>query len=72
MADLKLYFFPLVQEEERALKAVRRKIRNKASAQNSRKRKKEYVDGLEHRVQMCTRQNLELQKKMDKLEKENR
>ena len=43
-----------------------------ASAQNSRKRKKEYVDGLEHRVQMCTKSNLELQRKMEKLEKENR
>ncbi|XP_072051200.1 uncharacterized protein [Amphiura filiformis] len=63
---------PLTKEEERALKAVRRKIRNKASAQNSRARKKVYVDGLEHRVQMCTRQNIELQKKMDKLEKQNK
>lgn len=62
---------PLTKEEERALKAVRRKIRNKMSAKVSRKRKQEYVDGLEKRVKMCTLQNRQLQQKVDKLEKQN-
>jgi len=62
---------PLTKEEERNLKTVRRKIRNKASAQESRKKKKEYVDGLEHRVSLCTKQNRDLQKKVNQLENTN-
>ncbi len=62
---------PLTREEERVLKSVRRKIRNKVSAKESRKRKQEYVDGLEKRVKMCTAQNVQLQKKVLNLEKQN-
>ncbi|XP_072463118.1 cyclic AMP-responsive element-binding protein 3 isoform X2 [Notamacropus eugenii] len=62
---------PLTKAEERALKQVRRKIRNKQSAQESRRKKKVYVGGLESRVLACTAQNLELQKKVQLLEKQN-
>ncbi|KAJ8290077.1 hypothetical protein GJAV_G00008460 [Gymnothorax javanicus] len=62
---------PLTKAEERILKKVRRKIRNKQSAQDSRRRKKEYIDGLESRVAACSAQNRELQKTVDQLEKHN-
>lgn len=62
---------PLTKEEERALKAVRRKIRNKVSAKESRKRKMDYVDGLEKRVKKCTVENQTLQKKVETLSKQN-
>ncbi|XP_032173536.1 cyclic AMP-responsive element-binding protein 3-like protein 4 isoform X1 [Mustela erminea] len=62
---------PLTKAEERALQKVRRKIRNKQSAQDSRRRKKEYVDGLESRAAACSAQNQELQKKVRELERHN-
>ncbi|XP_005411517.1 PREDICTED: cyclic AMP-responsive element-binding protein 3-like protein 4 isoform X2 [Chinchilla lanigera] len=62
---------PLTKAEEKVLKKVRRKIRNKQSAQDSRRRKKEYIDGLETRVAACSVQNQELQKKVQELERHN-
>ncbi|XP_042640516.1 cyclic AMP-responsive element-binding protein 3-like protein 4 isoform X2 [Tyto alba] len=62
---------PLTQAEERILKKVRRKIRNKQSAQDSRRRKKEYLDGLESRVAACSALNQELRRKVQELEKHN-
>ncbi|XP_064331394.1 cyclic AMP-responsive element-binding protein 3-like protein 4 isoform X2 [Phalacrocorax carbo] len=62
---------PLTQAEEQILKKVRRKIRNKQSAQDSRRRKKEYLDGLESRAAACLAQNQELRKKIQELEKRN-
>ncbi|NXF09473.1 CR3L3 protein, partial [Smithornis capensis] len=62
---------PLTKAEERILRKVRRKIRNKQSAQDSRRRRKIYVDGLENRVAACTAQNHELERKVQQLQKEN-
>uniref|UniRef100_A0A8C3W3J6 cAMP responsive element binding protein 3 n=1 Tax=Catagonus wagneri TaxID=51154 RepID=A0A8C3W3J6_9CETA len=62
---------PLTEMEEQVLRRVRRKIRNKKSAQESRRKKKVYVGSLESRVLKCTAQNLELQNKVQLLEEQN-
>ena len=43
---------PLSKMEERSLKKIRRKIKNKISAQESRRKKKEYMDRLEERFEL--------------------
>nr|XP_057925220.1 cyclic AMP-responsive element-binding protein 3-like protein 3-A [Doryrhamphus excisus] len=62
---------PLSKLEERILKKIRRKIRNKRSAQESRKKKREYVDSLEERMSACSAHNLQLQRKIQQLEETN-
>ncbi|KAM6918954.1 cyclic AMP-responsive element-binding protein 3-like protein 3-A [Xenentodon cancila] len=62
---------PLSKFEERILKKIRRKIRNKRSAQESRKKKREYVDSLEERMSACNAQNVKLQRKIQQLEETN-
>ncbi|XP_064294595.1 cyclic AMP-responsive element-binding protein 3 [Phalacrocorax carbo] len=62
---------PLTKADEQLLKKVRRKIRNKQSAQDSRYRRKLYVDDLESRMAACEAQNHELEKKVQLLQKQN-
>lgn len=63
---------PLTKQEEKNLKKVRRKIKNKISAQESRRKKKEYVEALEKRVEAYNHENSDLKKKLESLENNNR
>ena len=54
------------------MKRIRRKVKNKISAQVSRKRKKEYVEGLEERVKKCTDNNRKLHTQVSSLNSENK
>uniref|UniRef100_A0A9J7ZGE2 Cyclic AMP-responsive element-binding protein 3-like protein 2 n=1 Tax=Cyprinus carpio carpio TaxID=630221 RepID=A0A9J7ZGE2_CYPCA len=63
---------PLSKAEEKALKKIRRKIKNKISAQESRRKKKEYMDTLEKKVETCSNENNELRRKVETLECTNK
>ncbi|CAD6195605.1 unnamed protein product [Caenorhabditis auriculariae] len=63
---------PLSKNEEEALKIVRRKIKNKLSAQESRRKRKEYMDSLELRVQGYINENNHLKSRMRQLEQTNK
>ncbi|XP_077356671.1 cyclic AMP-responsive element-binding protein 3-like protein 2 [Festucalex cinctus] len=63
---------PLTKAEEKALKKIRRKIKNKISAQESRRKKKEYMDTLEKKVDTCSNENNDLRRKVDTLECTNK
>ncbi|XP_012537577.1 cyclic AMP response element-binding protein A isoform X2 [Monomorium pharaonis] len=63
---------PLSKQEDKALKKIRRKIKNKVSAQESRRKKKEYMDGLERRVTILTNENSSYRDRLNSLEDTNR
>ncbi|XP_071943678.1 cyclic AMP-responsive element-binding protein 3-like protein 2 [Antedon mediterranea] len=63
---------PLSKSEEKSLKKVRRKIKNKISAQESRRKKKEYVEALERKMEQYTQENTDLKKRVDSLESNNK
>lgn len=63
---------PLTKGEEKILKKIRRKIKNKISAQESRRKKKEYVDSLERRMENYINENQELKKRLEDLEINNK
>ncbi|CAG0880384.1 unnamed protein product [Cyprideis torosa] len=62
---------PLTKSEERSLKKIRRKIKNKISAQESRRKKKEYMDSLERKVEILSEDNALLQERIEALETDN-
>jgi len=62
---------PLTKAEEKSLKKIRRKIKNKISAQESRRKKKEFVDTLERKVELAVQELEEYKKKCDVLQKQN-
>lgn len=63
---------PLTREQEEALKIVRRKIKNKLSAQESRRKRKEYIDTLEKKVHNYYNDNMVLRNKLKQYETLNR
>jgi hypothetical protein len=63
---------PLSKQEEKNLKKIRRKIKNKISAQESRRKKKEYLEGLEKKMENYSQENVDLRKRVDQLENHNR
>lgn len=58
---------PLTKQHEKKIRQERRKIRNKESAKESRRKKAEYMAGLEKRAEETT----QLRQRCDRLESEN-
>eukprot|EP00730_Choanoeca_flexa_P019021 TRINITY_DN9278_c0_g1_i1.p2 TRINITY_DN9278_c0_g1~~TRINITY_DN9278_c0_g1_i1.p2 ORF type:complete len:424 (+),score=124.92 TRINITY_DN9278_c0_g1_i1:2945-4216(+) len=61
----------LTKTEEKQLKKLRRKVKNKISAQDSRKRRKEYVTKLEGNIKQAAAVNTTLKTRVTSLEKQN-
>ncbi|XP_076252256.1 cyclic AMP response element-binding protein A-like isoform X2 [Rhynchophorus ferrugineus] len=62
---------PLTKAEEKSLKKIRRKIKNKISAQESRRKKKEYMDQLEKKVEVLVTEITDYKRKIETLEESN-
>ncbi|XP_064079263.1 LOW QUALITY PROTEIN: cyclic AMP response element-binding protein A-like [Macrobrachium nipponense] len=62
---------PLTKSEEKSLKKIRRKIKNKISAQESRRKKKEYMDALERKVEKLSSENIDCKRRIEVLQSSN-
>ncbi|XP_068228098.1 LOW QUALITY PROTEIN: cyclic AMP response element-binding protein A-like [Palaemon carinicauda] len=62
---------PLTKSEEKSLKKIRRKIKNKISAQESRRKKKEYMDALERKVEKLNSENIDCKRRIEVLQNSN-
>jgi hypothetical protein len=62
---------PLSKSEEKSLKKIRRKIKNKISAQESRRKKKEYMDCLERKMQGLNNDLESFKQKCSSLDNQN-
>merc|ERR1739848_139747 len=57
--------------QERQLKRIRRKIRNKKSAHESRRRKKEFMENLQVQFEEVKQENANLKQRINALESQN-
>ena len=57
----------LSREEERNLKKIRRKLKNRQTAQDSRTRKKMHLDNLEIKVKSLEDENFKLRQQVEQL-----
>uniref|UniRef100_A0A1I7SZJ2 BZIP domain-containing protein n=2 Tax=Caenorhabditis tropicalis TaxID=1561998 RepID=A0A1I7SZJ2_9PELO len=64
--------YPLTKTEEETMKIVRRKIRNRLSAQESRRKKKELIDDLRSKLGSLLEENESLKQQITQLEASNR
>ncbi|KAK4305743.1 hypothetical protein Pmani_022368 [Petrolisthes manimaculis] len=62
---------PLTKSEEKSLKKIRRKIKNKISAQESRRKKKDYMDALERKVEKLSTENMDYKRRIEVLQTSN-
>ncbi|KAK2712606.1 cyclic AMP-responsive element-binding protein 3-like isoform X1 [Artemia franciscana] len=64
--------YPLNEVDEKNLKKIRRKIKNKIAAQESRRKKKEYIEELEEQMKKLQTENQQLKEKLELCMRKNK